>query len=473
MKAQQSYIISVSAGSGCYRHIQISGAATLFDLHTAIIDAFDFFDDHAHAFFMDNRLWSDADSYYADMIEDEERFTKDYKLSKMAFKVGKQFKYVFDFGEEWRFQCKVLRILDEPTDSPFVVRSMGESPNQYGGMYDDFDKEKELKADFPEVYSPKKLKKLYAELGLPSETITLLHNYLSAMSNLYGIIPLRKVLEIINSQNNPISEKNFVDFTEIVRHEEQFYIILGEDELYCDGKPTAPIDRELIEESLICIDIKYYHELLTGHAGKPYYIPPKEKLLRYADEDYYEVTPQTKDMEMFLRKVLKMTAERAEDIFYELIMHSKDSPTSFSDVMDDMNRMGLQFDEDQQLKRFIKLYQELQNHTRMPYNRGYTPNELFSMQPPEDRVPKSMAFGPNIKAALADGSMDIDDFRNNILKMDVPDEQLRMSILAELAKIQNSSTTESVSFKKKKVGPNEPCPCGSGKKYKKCCGGNS
>ena len=24
--------------------------------------------------------------------------------------------------------------------------------------------------------------------------------------------------------------------------------------------------------------------------------------------------------------------------------------------------------------------------------------------------------------------------------------------------------------KSKKVGPNDPCPCGSGKKYKKCCG---
>ena len=24
--------------------------------------------------------------------------------------------------------------------------------------------------------------------------------------------------------------------------------------------------------------------------------------------------------------------------------------------------------------------------------------------------------------------------------------------------------------KSKKIGPNEPCPCGSGKKYKKCCG---
>jgi len=26
--------------------------------------------------------------------------------------------------------------------------------------------------------------------------------------------------------------------------------------------------------------------------------------------------------------------------------------------------------------------------------------------------------------------------------------------------------------KEKKVGRNDPCPCGSGKKYKKCCGAN-
>ena len=27
--------------------------------------------------------------------------------------------------------------------------------------------------------------------------------------------------------------------------------------------------------------------------------------------------------------------------------------------------------------------------------------------------------------------------------------------------------------KVEKAGPNDPCPCGSGKKYKKCCGGIS
>ena len=26
---------------------------------------------------------------------------------------------------------------------------------------------------------------------------------------------------------------------------------------------------------------------------------------------------------------------------------------------------------------------------------------------------------------------------------------------------------------KSKPGPNDPCPCGSGKKYKKCCGANN
>ncbi|OGO89919.1 MAG: hypothetical protein A2Y17_07330 [Clostridiales bacterium GWF2_38_85] len=57
------------------------------------------------------------------MIEDETRYTKDYTLVNMALILGKQFKYVFDFGYEWAFQFKVLRILDEPIDSPTVVRN--------------------------------------------------------------------------------------------------------------------------------------------------------------------------------------------------------------------------------------------------------------------------------------------------------------------------------------------------------------
>lgn len=39
----------------------------------------------------------------------------------------------------------------------------------------------------------------------------------------------------------------------------------------------------------------------------------------------------------------------------------------------------------------------------------------------------------------------------------------------ELYKEQKASTTI---IKETKVYPNDPCPCGSGKKYKKCCGKN-
>ncbi len=40
---------------------------------------------------------------------------------------------------------------------------------------------------------------------------------------------------------------------------------------------------------------------------------------------------------------------------------------------------------------------------------------------------------------------------------------------AKLFKLQRSSTTV---VKDKKIGRNDPCTCGSGKKFKKCCGAN-
>ncbi len=40
---------------------------------------------------------------------------------------------------------------------------------------------------------------------------------------------------------------------------------------------------------------------------------------------------------------------------------------------------------------------------------------------------------------------------------------------SKLFKLQKSSTTI---VKDKKIGRNDPCPCNSGKKYKKCCGAN-
>ena len=82
---KKSYVISVSYGKGCFRHIQIASNKTLEELSRAILEAFDFCDDHLHAFFMDNKLWSDDDSYYAD-AEDGQRDTSKYSLGSLVLK---------------------------------------------------------------------------------------------------------------------------------------------------------------------------------------------------------------------------------------------------------------------------------------------------------------------------------------------------------------------------------------------------
>jgi len=50
-------------------------------------------------------------------------------------------------------------------------------------------------------------------------------------------------------------------------------------------------------------------------------------------------------------------------------------------------------------------------------------------------------------------------------------EVKRVKVAKETGNSASDGTVKKqpVRNKDKKVGPNDPCPCGSGKKYKKCC----
>ncbi len=133
MRTEKSIVLSVSVGKGCYRHIQVSANETLEGLADTILWVFGFYNDHAHAFFMDNKVWSMADCFYmAEVdIDEEYRHTCDYKLYQLKLQKDDKFQFVFDFGDEWRFQCKVLRTIDEDTAAATIVRMVGEPPEQY------------------------------------------------------------------------------------------------------------------------------------------------------------------------------------------------------------------------------------------------------------------------------------------------------------------------------------------------------
>ncbi|MCM1578408.1 MAG: plasmid pRiA4b ORF-3 family protein [Ruminococcus sp.] len=125
----KTYVISVSLGKGCYRHLKISGGDTLDDLHYMIQEAFDFDNDHMYAFFLDNKAWSD-NCYSPEDSEGKGCDSGKYSLSDILSEKQK-FLYIFDFGDEWRFSCNVLRIEEGICKEPEIIRSVGESPEQY------------------------------------------------------------------------------------------------------------------------------------------------------------------------------------------------------------------------------------------------------------------------------------------------------------------------------------------------------
>jgi len=315
-----------------------------------------------------------------------------------------------------------------------------------------------------EIYSKTKLRQLYQKLGLTAETCQLLHMYFDAMCWLYGIITMRKAYEIIAGQNpGLITPEAFRAFVEIVRHEEQYYEILNESDIFVDGQDCDLWDWQLVEQSLVIEGFDDYIRLSREQEGKEFYIPERGELLKYADELYSMPTPQGERMFKYFCKHEK--ADRAREIFEEVEMFAAMNEQDINYVLDNLDHMGWKFRSRKGLEEFLSLYTDLLNHTRIVENRGFTPAELQVAS--SLSVPVSLSFGPHIVADLKSGQLDIDDMRAKIGKMSFLSDDWRQGMLNQLADIEGQSP-----ILRGPVGRNNPCPCGSGKKYKNCCGKN-
>ena len=426
-----SYVISVSAGTGCYRHIQISKSATLYKLHKAIISAFDFEDDHAHAFFMDNHYWSEYAAFFSMKMQGDERLTKSYKLKKLNLTKGDQFKYLFDFGDKWRFQCKVLRELDEQLDIPRVIRSVGESPEQYP-EWEDEDWE-EAEDDKEAALTKEQIEELYAKLPLTEAEIKLLHQYMDAAARVYGLISLAKLREIFNEQNKPIDRETFIQVAALRAFGDNDYEIIERTDI-----PSSTPD-EVLEAGEIAADYLFVddpetslRDLRRQQKGKQYKILPKAEFLKYSDPDYYPVTPARTAMLKYLQRKSAKLSLPADDFctcIQEIIVI--DAP--MQEVINIVESEGLEFNKYWEIGEFAALYKDLNNTTHKHANCGHTPDEMFAMS---DR-------GKKVAERIAPAG--------------------QMSLFDELPAKPKLTVVGGPSR-------NGPCPCGSGRKYKNCCG---
>src|SRR5258705_13617847 len=62
-------------------------------------------------------------------------------IEDLKLRVNKKFMYLFDYGDEWRFQVQVISINKEAPDSPVfprMVETFGEAPLQYPNADDEW-----------------------------------------------------------------------------------------------------------------------------------------------------------------------------------------------------------------------------------------------------------------------------------------------------------------------------------------------
>ncbi len=313
---------------------------------------------------------------------------------------------------------------------------------------------------FPRMFAESTLKRMYGKLGLPEEAVGLLHDYFHAFANFYYILPLKDAFKIIERQNkNLVTEEQFIAFSEIARHEEHVYWILGSESLYTREPESAPIDREIIVKHLLDIDIYDYYRLSELQAGKKLYIPEKAELLKYRDDSYIEETPQTRAVTSFIKSELKLSSSEIRVLLDDMIWNIKSVDDRFDNIIEILESRKLLFSSEEHFNKFARLYSDLNNSTHIPANRGFAPSEVYKSE-----IPKSISLPPDLREQLRSGELNAIDIVDAFADIDYPDELKRLLLKEILSSVNAPSAAE------KNVGRNDLCPCGSGKKYKKCCG---
>lgn len=232
---------------------------------------------------------------------------------------------------------------------------------------------------------------------VPNEQLLL--DYIVACTNLYGVVPMKKVVDIYNEHNEEAilleSVKKFVRSKTIQQQlVERFSCVYTE---------------AFVAESVS--EVAEKEELERAAAGKPYYVPDKKELLRFVDDVYVQQTPAQEQLKKLLREDYGDTINVDEEV-KELVLNLQLSGGAFTNTLSDfLEILELPIEKAQ---RYIGVVIEIANTTRLWENRGHTPHELL------------------------------------------PYDNEQMNSLPSNAEV--------------KIGRNDPCSCGSGKKYKKCCG---
>lgn len=201
------------------------------------------------------------------------------------------------------------------------------------------------------------------------------------------------------------------------QHSNQHELTLKELMYYLDKYNIHNSEIVCYNGMLVCEALCMYEgdidNVINEREGKDYHVIPDEELLKYSDEYYFKKTKYSDNLEKYLLKHIKSKKDVdgiIEDINIACVMDIFD----IKETIGRLQMMGMKVESMKDVEKLFTLCVEFGNHTPKWVNKGWTPAELMKKE-------------------------------------------------------MNGRVTSTV-VNSNKVGRNDPCPCGSGKKYKKCCG---
>lgn len=184
---------------------------------------------------------------------------------------------------------------------------------------------------------------------------------------------------------------------------------------FCDEVPAFRKSFQLKERDLVWNEINHeetVQELKMHQRGKEFYLPTLREVSTLGEKGYLPFDKHMLKLQNYLEKELQEEPEDAE-YYCRAIQQDIRAGGEMEEILDALFDEGV-MEEDDLTEDLLELIRNAALHTRMIALLGFT---------------------------------GIEDIRKN--QPEIIDFQQR---------------------KAKKVYPNDPCPCGSGKKYKHCCG---
>jgi hypothetical protein len=266
---------------------------------------------------------------------------------------------------------------------------------------------------------------------------------LESFTNYYWSIPVALVVDRIAQWHPEVTAKQFERVLNRC-NEDLFW-------RHCCTIEDGLEEPELVSEHLIAINDEDFDRFCAARFDGPYCDCEEESLLNY-EEDVMKL-PEARAIMDFGRAEFDLDEEWETQLIKDCMLSQ---PYALCDekswVMSVLRSEGygkIHFRTLRQVRRFRELGNRLYLALPNPVFKGWKPTEIANAPVLLDDIP-----------AWAD---EIPDERAKANRLRAPLSNLLKS---GPAPVQHSAQVNP----KRKIGRNEPCPCGSGKKYKKCCG---